>query len=99
MYIVVTAYVLNENDTTAGGKTIPIACVRVGRMKKTTKDSFKQVYKDYMSYTYPKISENKLRSVCGGGAFFRSEADRLKGGHRKAVEDVAAPGLQQHYHF
>lgn len=63
MYIVVTAYVLNGNDITADGKAIPIACVRVGRMKKATKDSYKRVYKDDRSYTYPKIAENKLRSV------------------------------------
>ena len=34
MYIVVTAYVLNNNDIRRGEKVIPIACMRVGRMEK-----------------------------------------------------------------
>ena len=41
LYIVATAFVLNNNDITAGGKAIPIACVRVGKKVKATKDSFK----------------------------------------------------------
>ena len=32
MYIVVTAYILNLNNISGGGKAKPIACVRVGKM-------------------------------------------------------------------
>lgn len=64
MYIVVTAYVLtNGNDITKGGKAIPIACIRCGRMVKAQKDSYKRVYNDDdHTYTYPRIEENKLKS-------------------------------------
>ena len=57
MYIVVTAYVLNENDITAGRKAIPIVCVRVGKMEKVIKDLYKRVYKDNGLYAYPKIAK------------------------------------------
>ena len=45
IYIVVTAFVLNENDISKGGKAIPIACLRMGHMKKRAKDFYKRVYK------------------------------------------------------
>ena len=61
LYIVATAFVLNNNDITAGGKAIPIACVRVGKKVKATKDSFKRVYKEDGSFHYPKILSNQLR--------------------------------------
>ena len=61
MYIVVTAYVLNKNDITAGSKAIPIACVRCGRMVKASKNSFKRVYRDDGTHHYPERDENLLR--------------------------------------
>ena len=61
MYIVVTAFVMNQNNIRGGGKAIPIACVRVGRMEKAKKDSYKRVYRDDGSYHYPKIAEGLLR--------------------------------------
>ena len=61
MYIVVTAFVLNNNDVAGGGTAIPIACVRVGQMKKAEKDSYKRVYRDDGTYHYPCILENRLQ--------------------------------------
>jgi len=71
MYIVVTAFVLNGNDITAGGTAIPIACVRVGRMRKATKNSYKRVYREDGTYHYPtNIPENRLREK--GKEYFQS---------------------------
>ena len=61
LYIVVTAYVINNNDITAGGKAVPISCIRVGKMVKASKNSYKRVYKTDGSYHYPQIPENIKR--------------------------------------
>ena len=61
MYIVVTAFVLNANDITKGGRAIPVSCIRVGRMVKAQKDSYRRVYKGNGTFHYPKITENILR--------------------------------------
>jgi len=61
LYIVVTAYVLNNNDITGGGKAIPISCIRVGEMLPAQKNTYKRVYKNDGSYHYPPIAENLLR--------------------------------------
>jgi len=60
MYIVVTAYVLIDNDITGRGKAVPIACIRIGKMVKATKDSYKRVYKEDGSFHYPKEPSNQL---------------------------------------
>ena len=61
MYVVMTGYCLNnENDITKGWQAFPISLVRVGRMVKATKDSYKRVYIDNGTYHYPKIAANKL---------------------------------------
>ena len=61
MYIVVTAFVLNENDITKGGVSIPIACIRVGKMVKAKMDSYSRVYREDGTYHYPKVDSNLLR--------------------------------------
>ena len=61
MYVVTTAYVLNDNDITRGGTAIPVSCVRVGKYVKAKKNSYKRVYRDNGTYHYPKIDENILR--------------------------------------
>ena len=61
MYIVVTAFVLNANDITKGGIAVPIACIRVGRMVKAKKDSYRRVYREDGTYHYPQIETNILR--------------------------------------
>ena len=62
MYIVVTTFVLNDNDIEKGGTAIPICCVRVGKMVKASRDSYSRVYNDGgSSFTYPKVQENLLR--------------------------------------
>ena len=71
MYIVVTAYVLRDgNDIRRGGKAIPISLVRVGKMVKAKKDSYKRVYKENGSYHYPKLQANLLRKK--GELYFAS---------------------------
>ena len=45
MYIVVTAFALtNDNDITKGGVVVPVSCIRVGKMMKAQRDSWKKVY-------------------------------------------------------
>ena len=62
MYIVVTAYILrDQNDITRGGTAVPISCVRVGKMVRAKKNSYKRVYAPDGSYSYPKIDSNLLR--------------------------------------
>ena len=70
MYIVCTAFVLNGSDITAGGKAIPIACIRVGKKVKAKKDSYKRVYNDDGTFSYPKIDENQIRKK--GDMYFKS---------------------------
>ena len=70
MYIVATAFVLNANDITAGGKAIPIACVRVGKKVKAKKDSYKRVYNDDGTFSYPKLDANLIRRK--GQMYFKS---------------------------
>ena len=70
MYVVVTAYVLNDNDITQGGTAIPVSCVRVGKNVKAKKNSYKRVYKEDGTYTYPKLDENIKRKE--GEEYFKS---------------------------
>lgn len=70
MYIVCTAFVLNNNDITAGGKAIPISCVRVGSMAAAKKSTYKRVYTEDGNIRYPKIAENILRHE--GQMYFKS---------------------------
>ena len=61
MYVVVTAFVPYNNDFTKGGRVIPVACIRAGKMIEAAKDTYKRVYKDDGSYHYPPIPENLVR--------------------------------------
>ena len=70
MYIVVTGFVLRNNDITAGGTAVPVSCVRVGKMVTCTKDSYKRVYKDDGTFHYPRIPANMLRKE--GEQYFKS---------------------------
>ena len=70
MYIVVTAFVLNENDITKGGVSIPIACIRVGKMVEAKKDSYSRVYREDGTYHYPKIAANLKRKK--GDLYFKN---------------------------
>jgi len=62
MYVVVTAFVPTDNDFTKGGTVVPVACVRVGKMVKAKRDSFKRVYALDGTWKNPPIPENKLQS-------------------------------------
>ena len=62
MYVIITAFVLvNGNDITKGGKAIPIACARVGKMSEAKVDSYKKIYKEDGTYRYPKIAANLIQ--------------------------------------
>lgn len=68
MYVVVTAFVPVDNDLRKGGKAIPVACVRVGKMKFADRDSYERVYNEDGSHFYPAYIENRLR-VAGNEYF------------------------------
>ena len=70
MYVVVTAFVPYNNDFTKGGRVIPIACIRVGKMVEAEKDAYKRVYKEDGTYHYPPIPENLIRRR--GEEYFKS---------------------------
>ena len=79
-----------------------VSLVRVGKMVKATKDSYKRVYKDDGSYHYPKIAVNKLRSK--GDEYFQScEITGSAEGNDKspkmslisAYRDVIIPDLER----
>ena len=60
MYIVVTAFILNNNDITKGRRAVPVSCIRLGRMVKAKQDSYRRVYKEDGSFHYPHIAANLL---------------------------------------
>jgi hypothetical protein len=62
MAIASTAFVPHDNDITKGGTAEKLSLTRVGYMKKAAKDSYRRVYHDDGTFTYPKIPENKLRT-------------------------------------
>ena len=70
MYIVLTTFFPHNNDMTQGGISKIVSLVRVGKMVKAAKDSYKRVYKADGSYHCPKIPVNKLRSK--GEEYFQS---------------------------
>ena len=84
MYIVVTAFMLNNNDIEKGGTTIPSCCVRAGKMVKASRDSYSTVYNDNgSSFTYPKVQENFLREK--GMEYFKGV--ELTGSNIKTEKD------------
>ena len=102
MYIVVTAFVLNKNDITKGGRAVPISCIRVGKMVKAARDSYRRVYKGDGTFHYPKISVNLLRKK--GEEYFQAVeltgssegTDKLpKMSLLKAYRDTIVPDLER----
>ena len=68
MYVVVTGYILKDgNDIRKGGTVVPIAMIRVGKMIKAKKDSYKRVYREDGTYHYPKCPQNLL---CKAGNYY-----------------------------
>ena len=61
LYVVVTAFVPNENNMTKGGKAIPICCIRCGDLKTAKKTTYKRVYKKNGKFHYPKIDGNESK--------------------------------------
>ena len=60
IYIVVIDFVLNNSDTIKGGRAIPVGCIRVSKMVKAIKYSYRPVYESDVKFCYPKIAENIL---------------------------------------
>ena len=82
-FIVVTSFVLNNNDIEKGGTTIPSCCVRAGKMVKASRDSYSTVYNDNgSSFTYPKVQEillrEKERSISKGWSLREAISGRKK---------------------
>ena len=92
LYIVVTAYVLNGNDITGGGKAVPISCIRVGAMVKAQKDSYKRVYKPNGKFWYPPLPENILRRK--GEEYFKPM--ELNGSNTGTVKDPKISLLKEY---
>ena len=62
---------LNNNDISGGGgKVVPIACIRVGKMVAAKCNSYKQINKLDGTFHYPKIPANLVRSK--GTPYFKS---------------------------
>ena len=61
MYIVISGFLMHNNDITAGGEAFPISLTRVGKMVKASKNSYRRVYKNDGTYHYPKIKNNIMR--------------------------------------
>ena len=61
LLICAMAIVPHGNNLRKGGKTYKLSMARCGGMVKTTKDTYKRVYRDDGTYHYPKIPENQLR--------------------------------------
>ena len=59
LYVVVTAFVPNDNDMTKGGKAIPISCIRCGEVRTAKENTYKRVYKKNGKFHYPKIEGNE----------------------------------------
>ena len=102
MYVVVTAFVPIDNDITKGGKTIPIACVRVGRNVFAQKDSYKRVYRDDGTYHYPPLPQNRLQKR--GDIVFKNlditgsnegTADKPKCSLLKIYKDEILPAIDE----
>ena len=61
MYIVVTAFVPNENNMTKAGKEIPISCIRCGKLRTIEKTTYKCVYKEDGMFHNPHIPGNESK--------------------------------------
>ena len=62
MYIFITAYKVRDNNITNGGRDFTVSLIRVGKMVKEDKDTFKHVYREDGTYYSPIISENQLQN-------------------------------------
>jgi hypothetical protein len=70
MGIASTMFLPLHNDVERGGGAIKVSLVRVGRMVKAARDTFKRVYKLDGTYHYPKIRANRLRKK--GDEYFKN---------------------------
>ena len=61
--IAISGFLAVDNDIKEG-RVVKVKMDRVVRMVATNEDSYKRVYKDDGSYTYPILLENRLRAKC-----------------------------------
>ncbi|KAL7498080.1 hypothetical protein ACHAWT_009842 [Skeletonema menzelii] len=59
-----------NNDIRSGGRGYKILITRCGGMVEATKDSYKRVYNDDGTYSYPRIEENRIRTK--GQSYFEN---------------------------
>ena len=93
---------LKNNSYVEGGLAIPISCLRVGKMVKAKKDTYKRVYRPDGSYHYPKTDANKLR-IKGNDYWQNFELNGSKEGTEKKpkisllklYEDIIVPDIER----
>jgi hypothetical protein len=61
LVIASTAFVPSNNNIEEGGEAFRVGLQRAGRMVAAERDTYKRVYADDGSYTYPKRLDNRLR--------------------------------------
>ena len=70
MYIATTAYLPHDNDMTKGGLAFKVSLERVGKMLPAKRNSYRRVYHDDDTFSYPHINENLIRRK--GEMYFQS---------------------------
>ena len=102
MYISTTAYLPHDNDMTKGDTAFNVTLQRVGRMLPAKRDSFKRVYKEDDTFSYPYIPENHIHRK--GKLYFESlEINATKEGTvknpkyslKKYFEEIEIPNLER----
>ena len=61
MYIFITRYEVRDKYIKNYGRAFPVAIIRVSKMVKADKDTFKHVYRDNGTYYYHRILQNQLQ--------------------------------------
>ena len=64
MFIIINGFVPYNNDLLGnGGRSIKVACIPVGEMKKCTRTGYKRVYQEDGTYSCPKIPGNETKKL------------------------------------
>ena len=61
LVIAATGLIVNDNDIEAGGRGVRLSLSRAGKMVRARKDSYKRVYAEDGTYSYPCIAANRIR--------------------------------------
>ena len=70
MLICTTAYLPHNNDMERGGMAYKVSMERVGKLLPAKRDSYKRVYNDDNTFSYPHIEQNIIRRK--GELYFQS---------------------------